>query len=182
MKASRFLPPQRASCDSGPAVDALVLCIETKATMGKELTHPWDWPCTISSWSLFSLFDLTTWDGLDALLGGCRGNMNTHTACFPLSCHQPAMKQEARLSRPGQASTGRMQLLGYQQAAALPSRARELGKVIPLGSSSSPVLAFFLTGSITETWSIWRRPAFNCPLSTHWDGTRWLIPHHQANV
>lgn len=52
----------------------------------------------------------------------------------------------------------------------------------PLGQRTWRRLAFeligsshpccFLTGSVTGTWSIWRSPAFNCPLSTHWDGTR----------
>ena len=31
---------------------------------------------------------------------------------------------------------------------------------------------FFQTGSITGAWSIWRRRAFNWPLSTHWDSAR----------
>lgn len=40
-----------------------------------------------------------------------------------------------------------------------------------LGAHQGLLPSLFLTGSVTETWSIWRRPAFKWPLSTRWDGT-----------
>lgn len=42
----------------------------------------------------------------------------------------------------------------------------------PLGALQGLRSLLFLTGSGSESGSIWRRPACNCPLSTHWDGTR----------
>lgn len=57
------------------------------------------------------------------------------------------MEQEARLSRLGQVS---MLLLGHKHAAAFPSWAQELEKVLPLGSWVLPSLLFFLMGSIRD--------------------------------
>ena len=64
---------------------------------------------------------------------------HTHISLYPAIGWQWSRKSGQ------QAGTGqcrRAQLLGHQPAAALPSQAGKPGKVIPLGSSSPPVLAF----------------------------------------
>ena len=94
---------------------------------------------------------------------------HTHTH-FPLSCHQLAMEQEVR-------SAGWDRSVQEDTAPRPPARCcltqpgRKTWKSRTFGLIKAACPCFFLTVSIAETWSIWRRLAFNCPLSTHGDST-----------
>ena len=93
----------------------------------------------------------------------------THTH-FPLSCHRLAMEQEVR-------SAGWDRSVQEGTAPRPPARCcltqpgRKTWKSHTFGLIKPSCPCFFLAVSISESWSIWRRPAFNCPLSTHCDGT-----------
>ena len=160
-------------------MDALVSGTEAKATISKESARPWDGSCAVSAWPLLGVFYLTSWDGSHALLRGWRGSMNvhmwrhthTHTHThFPLSCHQLAMEQEVRSAgwdRSVQEGTAPRP----PACCCLTQPGRKTWKSRTFGLIKSSCPCFFLAVSITESWSIWRRPAFNCSSSTHWDGT-----------
>lgn len=159
----RLLRPQREQAGVCPSRNALVSCTEAKASRSKGSGPSLPGHYLAPFLSRAGMAPRHRWVG--------DGQHDHAHTLLPL--HHQRTEGEARPGRPGQVSRGRTQPLGHQCAAALPSWDRELGKVSPLGSSGAPVFAFFffLTGSVAETWSIWRRPAFNCPLSTHWDGT-----------
>lgn len=100
------------------------------------------------------------------------GGAGTHALIsVPFSFHLLAAEQEAWLSGLGE---GGMERMGSEEPSLTlrhPARPESLGSLtVGLLGFSQPCL--FLPGSITETWSIWRRPAFNCPLSTHCDSAR----------
>lgn len=158
-------------------MDALVSGTEAKATIGKESARPWDGSCAGSAWPLLGVFYLTTGNGSHALLRGWRGSKNAHMHArahthphFPLSCHQLAMEQEVR-------SAGWDRSVQEGTAPRPPARCcltqpgRKTWKSHTFGLIKPSCPCFFLAVSISESWSIWRRPAFNCPLSTHCDGT-----------
>ena len=74
-----------------------------------------------------------------------RAYVETHTHTHTHISLYPAISWRWSRRSDQQAGTGqcrRAQLLGHQPAAALPSQAGKPGKVVPLGSSSPPVLDF----------------------------------------
>lgn len=97
------------------------------------------------------------------------GHTHTHTR-FPVSCHQLAMEQEV-------GSAGRDWSVQEDTAPRPPAcchltqPGQKTWKSHTFGLFKSSCPCFFPTVSVTETWSIRRRLAFNCPLSTPRDGT-----------
>lgn len=126
--------------------------------------------------SLAPLFHNPGW--LSCAVQWAEGELaHTHTHTYTFLCILPfcqplAVEQDAQLGGPGQVSVGRIQLPGHQRADALTQWGQRTWRSHSSGLIKFSRLCFFLVGSVAEPRSIWRRPAFNCPLSTHWDGSR----------
>ena len=134
---------------SGPVADALVSGTEAKASMGEESDQPWDGCCAVSSWPLLGIFLSYNLGWLTHTVGWVAGEHEyadtTHTRAHTHVSLYLAISWRWSRKSAQQAGTGQCrgtQLLGHQPAAAFPSRVRKPGRVVLLGSSSHPVLAF----------------------------------------
>lgn len=115
-----------------PAVDGLASSVEQSPPLhphlGKGPTHPWNWPCVVSTWPLFSLFYFSSRDGSAASHSGCRGSRNTCTDQCPFLLPSAGRGAGSMAQRAGRGRNGEDGLRGAQPEAASPSQARELGK------------------------------------------------------